>query len=76
MTNILSISIKFLKQIYKSPKGLGILFKKYFFVFYFFSFVNEICSKIEQKMRLELKYRQLQQLSIEKQKYLLTHFKI
>nr|CAD2140598.1 unnamed protein product [Meloidogyne enterolobii] len=32
------------------------------------NFVNEICSKIEQKMRLELKYRQLQQLSIEKQK--------
>ncbi|KAF7639716.1 hypothetical protein Mgra_00000637 [Meloidogyne graminicola] len=32
------------------------------------SFVNEIYSKIEQKMRLELKYRQLQQLSKEKQK--------
>ncbi|CAK5075779.1 unnamed protein product [Meloidogyne enterolobii] len=32
------------------------------------NFVNEICSKIEQKMRLELKYRQLQQLSVEKQK--------
>ncbi|KAL7071791.1 hypothetical protein ACQ4LE_008357 [Meloidogyne hapla] len=39
------------------------------------NFVNEICYKIEQKKRLELKYFQLQQLSIEKQKQYLKEIK-